>query len=138
MRAERGSVSVELAVLTPAFLMLVALAGVAGRTAIAQNALDLAAHDAARAASISRTADAARAAGEAAALDALRAQGLACTPRVSVDTAGFAEPLGQPAAVHATVSCDVSFADLALPGVPGSRLLRASFTSPVDRYRSRQ
>ncbi len=131
--------SVELAVLTPAFLLLVAVAGVTGRTAIAQNALDLAAHDAARAASISRTAGAAQAAGEAAALDTLRAQGLGCAPKVDVGTAGFAEPLGQPAAVQVTVFCTVSFADLAaLPGVPGDRDLNATFTSPIDRYRSRQ
>lgn len=130
--------SVEVAVLTPAFLMLLALAAVTGRTAIAQNALDIAAHDAARAASISRSAGAARTAGESAALDALRAQGLACTPRVSVDTSGFGTPVGTPAAVTATVNCSVTFADLALPGVPGSRALSASFTSPLDRYRSRR
>lgn len=138
MIRDRGSVSVEVAVLMPAFLFLVALAAVTGRTAIAQNALDQAAHDAARAASISRTAAAAGAAGESAALDALRRQGLGCAPQVTVDTSGFATPVGAPAVVRVTVGCAVSFADLALPGVPGSRALGAEFTSPIDRYRSRQ
>jgi Flp pilus assembly protein TadG len=138
MSGDRGSVSVEVAMLTPAFLLLVALAAVTGRTAIAQNAIDLAAHDAARAASISRTAGTARRAGEAAAVDTLRAQGLACVPRVTVDTSGFATPVGSPAAVRVVVDCVVSFTDLALPGVPGSRELSADFTSPIDRYRGRR
>ena len=52
--AERGSVSIEVAVLAPAFIALMVLAGVVGRTAVAAEAIDAAAHDAARAASISR------------------------------------------------------------------------------------
>lgn len=134
---DRGSMSVEVAILAPAFLLLIALAAVAGRTAIAQNAIDLAAHDAARAASISRSAPQARRAAEAAALDTLQAQGLGCRPTVQVSTGGFAAPLGTPATVEVTVHCTVSFTDLALPGVPGSRPLAASFTSPIDQYRSR-
>ena len=54
--AERGSVSIEVAVLAPAFIALMVLAGVAGRSAVAAEAIDAAAHDAARAASISRSA----------------------------------------------------------------------------------
>src|SRR6185312_14882873 len=54
--AERGSVSIEVAVLAPAFIALMVLAGVAGRSAVAAEAVDAAAHDAARAASISRNA----------------------------------------------------------------------------------
>lgn len=56
----RGSVSIEVAVLAPAFVALMVLAGVAGRTAVASEALEAAAHDAARAASISRDAATAR------------------------------------------------------------------------------
>ena len=47
---ERGSVSVEMAILAPVFVLLIIAAIVFGRTAIAANALDVAAHDAARAA----------------------------------------------------------------------------------------
>ena len=56
----RGSVSIEVAVLAPAFIALMVLAGVAGRTAVADEAVESAAHDAARAASISRDATTAR------------------------------------------------------------------------------
>ena len=138
-RRDDGSVSVELAILMPAFLALVALAVVVGRQAVAQNAIDLAAHDAARAASLSRTAELAETRAMEAAVRTLQRQGLGCvrlTVRVDVD--GFAVPVGQPASVAARVTCEVSFADVATPGVPGSRVLTASFVSPLDLYRSRE
>jgi Flp pilus assembly protein TadG len=136
---DAGSVSVEIAVLAPAFLLLVVLAAVAGRTAIAQNAVDLAAHEAARTASLARTAAAAETDGEAAARATLAEQGLDCggTPVVEVDTSGFAAELGEPATVSATVTCDVSLSDLAMPGVPGNKTVEAIYVSPLDRYRSR-
>ena len=137
-RPDPGSISVELAILLPAFLTLIVLAVVVGRQAIAQNAIELAAHDAARAASLSRTAAAAQTSATAAARDTLARQGLACAGlTIAVDTAEFSRPVGQPASVSATVVCRVSFADIALPGVPGTRTLSASFVSPLDQYRSR-
>ena len=135
---ERGSVAVEVAILTPGLLVLIVLAVVTGRTAIAQGAIDLAAHDGARAASLSRTAAGAQTSAHAAAEQTLAQQGLACTSlSVEVDTSQFTRPVGQPAAVRVTVTCLVSFADVALPGVPGSRQLSATFTSPLDQYRTR-
>jgi Flp pilus assembly protein TadG len=136
---DRGSVSLEVAILLPAFIALVVLATVLGRQVIAQNAIDLAAHDAARAASLSRTADLAQSRAHAAAEDTLSQQGLACANlTVDVDTSQFAHPVGTPASVTVRVRCRVSFDDLlAVPGVPGSRTLSASFVSPLDEYRSR-
>ncbi|GAB3151030.1 hypothetical protein GCM10027290_39410 [Micromonospora sonneratiae] len=151
-RSDRGSVSVEVAVLIPAFLALVVLAGVAGRTAVAHEAIEVAAHDAARAASISRTAAAAREAARDAARTRLDWEGLSCTQPPRLDFAGsvrgrpatfdaaFRSPVGQDASVSVTVSCRVSFRDLRmsiLPGMPTERLVRATFVSPLDRYRSR-
>jgi hypothetical protein len=140
---QRGSVSVETAILTPALLLLIVLATVAGRTALAHQAIDLAAHDAARAASISRDADTARAAATTAAAGALAGQGLHCvndlTGDLVVDTRGFDQPpdLLEPAFVAVTVRCVVSFTDLALPGVPAHRELTATFVSPLDVFRER-
>jgi Flp pilus assembly protein TadG len=136
---DRGSVSLELAILLPAFIYLIVLAVVLGRQVIAQGAIDLAAHDAARAASLSRTADLAQSRARDAAADTLHQQGLACANlTVTVNTTQFAQPVGTPASVTVTVVCQVSFADLAaLPGVPGNRTLSASFVSPLDEYRSR-
>ena len=56
---------------------------------------------------------------------------------VSLDTAGFAVPVGQPAQVAATISCDVDLSALAVPGVPGAKTLSARTVSVLDRYRSR-
>ncbi|TDC43450.1 pilus assembly protein [Micromonospora sp. KC207] len=150
--AERGSVAVEVAVLAPAFIGLIVLAGVAGRTAIAQEAVQSAAHDAARAASISRNAGTAREQALVAAQGQLDWQRANCagppslTLRGSVNgaPASFADAFdsgpGTPAAVTVEVTCTVTFTDIdlaLLPDMAASRTISASFTSPLDRYRSR-
>lgn len=152
-RAERGSASVEVVILAPVFLGLIALAVLAGRTAVARYAVEMAAHDAARAASIARTADDAVAAGETAVETALAGQGLDCAPGAAVTLVGRLPngatvsiqdafdpdvvPLGTAAFVVATVSCDVSFDDLGVPGVFPSVPVETTFVSPLDRYRSK-
>jgi hypothetical protein len=135
--ADDGNAALEIAILAPVLLGLLALVIAAGRTAIAQSAVNAAARDAARQASISLTPTAAQAAAQASALAALRSDGLDCIPVVVTDTSQFGIPPGHPAAVAATVSCTVALADLAIPGLPGSVRLRAVFTSPLDIYRSR-
>ncbi|WBB78105.1 TadE/TadG family type IV pilus assembly protein [Micromonospora sp. WMMD882] len=149
---DRGSVAVETAVLAPAFIALMVLAGVAGRTAVGAEAVEAAAHDAARAASISRDADSARAAAASAAAQQLDWQKLSCTGTPTLAFSGsvggsptsfelaYQAAPGQPAAVTVQITCLVSFADIhlsTLPGMPGGRQVTASFTSPLDSYRSR-
>ncbi|MFY1674129.1 TadE/TadG family type IV pilus assembly protein [Plantactinospora sp. WMMB334] len=148
----RGSVSVETAILAPAFLALVALAGVAGRTAVAHEAIEAAAHDAARAASISRTAGDGRNAARAAVQSRLEAEGLSCSDDPGLTFAGtvdgqpadfddaYVAGLGTDASVVVTVTCDVSVRDLRMPLLPGARTystVEATFVSPLDRYRGR-
>ena len=99
--------------------------------------MQAAARDAARQASIARTPAEAHAAALASATFALRQDSLDCRPAVTVNTAGFGVPVGQPAHVSASVTCVVRLSDLLVPGLPGSKTLRASFTSPLDPYRSR-
>jgi Flp pilus assembly protein TadG len=136
--ADRGSAALELVVLAPILLSLLALVIAAGRTTVAQAAVDAAARDAARQASIALSPAAAQAAGLASASAALRQDGLDCTPSVVIDTSQFASiPAGTPAEVSAVVSCAVPLANLALPGLPGTARLTASFVSPLDVYRSR-
>lgn len=138
IRGQRGSVSIEMAVVAPAILSLFAGAVIGGRVNLARQALEASAYDAARTASLARTAGEANAQALAAATSTLDAQGLSCTSlNVTVSTAGFGVPVGQPATVTATVSCTASFSDVALPGTPGTVPLSASFTSPLDTYRSR-
>jgi Flp pilus assembly protein TadG len=136
--ADSGNAALELVVLAPVLLAIIGLVIAAGRTSIARGALDAAARDAARQASIALNPYAAEAAGQASARAALRDDGLDCDPVVTIDTAGFATRPGQPAPpVTATVTCVVPLADLYLPGLPGVRTLTATFSSPLDLYRSR-
>ncbi|MEV4717092.1 TadE/TadG family type IV pilus assembly protein [Micromonospora noduli] len=151
--AERGSVSIEVAVLAPAFIALMVLAGVVGRSAVAAEALEAAAHDAARAASISRNSDVAKEEAREAAQKQLDWHGLACANGLDPEFTGkspgnessfdkaFSSTVGTNATVTVTISCRVSFKDITLdilPGMESERLISAQFTSPLDRYRSRQ
>ena len=45
--------------------------------------------------------------------------------------------VGTAAVIAVTVTCTVSMADLAIPGLPGSHTLTGHATSPIDNYRSR-
>jgi Flp pilus assembly protein TadG len=136
--AERGSVSVELALLAPALLLLLSFAVLAGRTQIAEGAVQEAARAAAREASLARDAATAAAQAGAQAERTLAAQDLRCqATTVDVDTAGFSAPPGQPGDVTVSITCVVGMADLLAPGLPGSVTVEASFTSPVDAYRER-
>ena len=135
---EQGSVSVELALLAPALLLLLSFAVVAGRTQIAENAVAEAARAAAREASLARDAPTAAALAGAQAEGTLAAQDLRCErTTIEVDTAGFQAPPGQPGDVSVSITCVVGMADLLAPGLPGSVSVEASFTSPVDAYRER-
>ena len=135
---ERGSVSLELAILGPALILLLGALILVGRVEIAAGAVEQATRIAARDASLARTADAARAAATVAGTRELTAAGVTCSPlTVVVDVAGFNVPLGQPAAVRVEITCTAPLADLAVPGLPGARTLTGQSVSPLDRYRSR-
>ncbi len=135
---QRGSTTLELVVWAPGLLLIVALLTVAGRVNGANAAVEQAATDAARTASIARTSSAAQTAARASAQATLGGQGLQCTgTTVTVDTAGFAAPPGQPATVTATVTCPVRLADLAVPGLPGTRTVTHTVVSSLDTFRER-
>jgi len=134
---DEGNAPLELVVLAPVVFLLIAFVVAAGRTSIAQGSVSAAARDAARQASISLTPGRAQTAALSSAMNALSQNGLDCRPLVTVDTSGFGVPVGQPATVSATVTCTVSLSDLLVPGLPGSRTLTATFTSPLDPFRER-
>ena len=136
--SDSGSVTLELAILGPALLLLLGLVVAAGRIEVAGAAVEQAAASAAREASIARTAPAARAAATSSARQSLRDQGIDCAGLdVTVDTAGFGVAAGLPARVGVSVVCSVPLGDLAIPGLPGLRRMQAQMASPLDRYRSR-
>jgi Flp pilus assembly protein TadG len=136
---DRGSAALEAAIIAPALLGLLCLAICAMRVGVAKQSVDAAAHDAARAASISRTESAAVIAAGKAVSQSLANQGITCrnkTP-LKVNAGQFGRPAGQPAVVRVTVTCVVDIADVSVPGTPGSVRLTASYVSPIDSYRSR-
>lgn len=138
-RDERGSASIEAAVGVPAFALFVGLIIFGGRTATTHQSVETAAADAARAASIERTGSAARSKAIGAATTSLSNQGIDCLHiDVAVDASQFSRTVGQEASVAVTVECRLDLSDLSVPGVPGSRLIRATQSSPIDTWRERQ
>lgn len=135
---ERGSAAIEAAIGVPAFVLFVGLIIFGGRTATTHEALQSAAADAARSASLARNAEVARADAHEAATVSITNQKIGCSDvDVDVDTSDFNKQPGVPGSVNVTVSCRLDLSDLAVPGVPGSRVLRATMSSPLDTWRER-
>ncbi|WP_086809651.1 TadE/TadG family type IV pilus assembly protein [Streptomyces reticuliscabiei] len=133
---DTGRVAVEFVLWVPAaiFVLMIAFAG--GRIVTADQAVDAAAADAAREASIARDAGEAAANARAAAAATLSDQKLRCkSTRITVDTSGFSAPLGAYGAVTAKVTCTVNLADLGTGF--GSKTVESEFTSVIDKYRQR-
>jgi Flp pilus assembly protein TadG len=136
--SQRGSATLELAIIGPALIVLLAVVIAAGRIQVAGGAVEQAAAAGAREASIARTPAAAAAIAEAAATRVLTQQDLDCAAlTVTTDTSGYAVPVGQVGQVGATVTCIVPLSDLGVPVLPGARTLTAQSTSVLDRYRGR-
>ena len=138
-RSERGlSASIEMAVLVPALVLIIAVIIGAGRLALARLTVQQWADSAARTATLARDASTAT----ARAVVASDAAGSATRCRegwqLSVDAAAFALPVGQPGTVGVTVRCEVPLADLLLPGVPGTITVEGLASSTLDRYRGRR
>jgi Flp pilus assembly protein TadG len=137
-RNERGSAAVEAAVGVPAFVLFVGLIIFGGRTATTHSAVESAAADAARTASIARTASEAKADAKTAAQASFANQDIHClSVTVTVDVSDFDKTVGQTGSVSATVECRLDLGDLSVPGVPGSRLIKATSSSPLDTFRER-
>ncbi|MER6273934.1 TadE family protein [Streptomyces sp900105755] len=137
LRRDEGSAAVEAAIVLPALIMFLCMALAGGRIVTSGAKIDAAAEDAAREASIHRTAAAAQGAAQAAATESLDDQGIKCaSTSVSVNTGGLSVPVGQVGTVTVTVTCTVNLSEL-LPGMPGARTLTAKATSVVDQYRQR-
>lgn len=137
-RGDRGSATLEAVIILPTFMLFVALIITAGRIQMARQSVDAAAVEAARAASISRTAGEAQSRASASGNQALTNQGLRCTSTsVSIDTSGYSVPVGTPASVSATIVCVLDVSDVAIPGLPGAITITRSASSPLDTYRGR-
>lgn len=136
---QRGSVSVEFALLVPVLVLLFGLVVGGARTWLARAAVEQAAGAAARGVSQARDpGSASRIAKELAAAQAA-VGGLRCLQlAVTADASALAAGPGRPGMVSATVSCDVPLGDVLVPGWPGVIRVEARAESVVDRFRGRK
>ena len=134
--SDRGSEAVELAILIPIVLVVIALLVAFARIALAGDRISGVAGAAARDASLARSAADAQQAARTGATAALASARLHCTRiRVDVNTAGFAASPGTASVVTVNVYCAVTLSDLGVPGLPGSKTLHDVATSPLDPAR---
>ena len=135
-RGDRGSESVELAILLPVGIVVLALIVVGARIALASDRISGVAGIAARDASIARSASSAQSIATSSATAALASDNLHCTNiRVTVDTSGFDAQPGTSASITVEVWCTVDLSDIGVQGMPGSRTLHDAATSPLDPAR---
>jgi Flp pilus assembly protein TadG len=126
---QRGSMAIEIIILTPVLLAFTLLVVAGGRLVGRQGDVDSAARDAARAASIERTAVSAVAVARTVAAASLPG-GTTCQP-AAVDTSDWK----QGGSVAVTIRCQVSYSGLGLIGLPGSARVDGVSVAPLDRFR---
>lgn len=131
---EDGMGVVDLIVVTPIVVSLLLLAVGLGRVRGADQLVSSAAADGARAASLQRTVAGAQQAAQQTVAASLTTSRTSCTggPAVGVDVSRW-RPGGS---VSVTVACTASLAELAAPGLPGSKTLTSRASSPIDTRRS--
>jgi Flp pilus assembly protein TadG len=130
---ERGTMTMELAIVAPVFLAFIMLLAGVGRIVDGQSQVDSAARDAVRAASIARSEGAAAQLAQNAADQSLTGVGW-CRggPQANLDSGTTRwEPGGQ---ISVTVTCNVDLGDLTFIGLPGSKTMTAHATAPIDKY----
>ena len=131
-RTDRGSMSVELVVLTPVLVGCILAIAAGARFVEAADQVDAAAAVAARAASLEGNAASAGAAGRSAAQRSLAERGRSCVHlTVDVDPGAF-EAGG---VVRVTVTCRADLSDLTGFGLPGSRSFTATSVVPLEAHR---
>ncbi len=129
----RGSAAVELAVLAPLLMLFIVFIVMLGRLAAAKSEVVAAARSGAQAAVLWGTPGQATWAADASIALELGQHHVRCrSANVRVDTSDL-RPGG---AVRVSVSCTISMAQLAMPGMPGSKTVAASVVAPVGMYRS--
>jgi Flp pilus assembly protein TadG len=130
---DNGSAAVEMAIIAPALIALMLLVVGMGRLSHGREQVEVAAAQAARAASLTRLPAQAGAAAQAAAQDALTSRGVTCAPSPVPTTTDVSDdrPGGD---ITVRVSCTVKLADLFVAGFPGSHTWTATVTTPVDTF----
>lgn len=129
LRAQQGSMAVEMVLLTPLLIAFALLVVAGGRYVALRGEVESAVNDAARAASLQRDLGSAAAKAQSAVAADLPAAAVCGSPSVggSNFTAG--------GSVTVSIQCTVSYSQLGLLGLPGSAPLTSRGVSPIDVYR---
>ncbi|MGH9211733.1 MAG: TadE family protein [Acidimicrobiales bacterium] len=128
MGLDRGSVSVELVILTPVFALMLAFVILVGRVQSSRADVESAAHSAARSITLSRDTAAAIEEAYTVTQERLRVGSASCRALGWDVQATSSE-------VTVTVSCAVDLAEAALLPVPGRFEVAATSTEVRDRFR---
>jgi Flp pilus assembly protein TadG len=128
---ERGTMTMELVIMTPVLLAFIMLLVAMGRIVDAQSQIDGAARDAARAASIGRDETSAQGLADQAAQSSLSGTWCKGTPRTTLDFSQWRAG-GQ---ISVAVRCDIDLSGLSLIKVGPSKTMTGSFTVPLDTFR---
>ncbi len=129
---ERGSMAVEMAIIVPSLLLIFGLIYAYGRAAMVNGALESGTRDAARSATIARSAGEAKERARHVLTEAVRSLPRSCQNSLQVTVSDGFYP-GEPLTVEA--QCSYALSDIDLPGAPGSITPRSSFTSMLDPNR---
>jgi len=132
---ELGSFTVELVLLAPVLVVFALVAMGLGRYELAREQVIAAARAAAEAASVAPSAVQAQTSASLAVTQDIEGRNRTCTDTaIETDTTDFV-PGG---IVRVTITCEVNFADLMVPGLPGSATFSVVQVAPIDPYRSVQ
>lgn len=132
-RDDRGSLTVELVVVTPVLFAIALTVIVFGRISEAHQQVIEASRAAAEAAAVEPTAASAQSGASDIAVIAGYSSSHTCVhAAVSTNVAHF-YPGGY---VSVTVTCQVSLSDVGLPGMPGTTTVSSTSIAPIDPYRS--
>lgn len=130
---DRGLATIELVLMTPVLLLVLSFLVVAGRLTTVRGDVASSTRDSARAASMASTYEQALVDARSTAEASLGGRDVTCR--------NLSVKLGDPTTfvpggtVAVTVTCEVSLADVAIPGLPGTRRISDSSVEVIDRYR---
>lgn len=128
---ERGSLAIEMVILTPILVIFMMVLVALGRIVEAQGQVDGAARDAARAASISQSSGSAGQNAQIAAVQDLNGSSRCTTsPAVSFGAGTDLVPGGQ---VNVVVQCQISLPGLSFIGF-GTRMITGHGSAPIDTF----
>jgi Flp pilus assembly protein TadG len=125
--SDRGSMAVEVVLLTPVLVAFLLLVVAFGRYVAIRGEVEAASRDAARAASLERDGGSAEAAARRTASASLPGRDCGAVELSGNFVAG--------GTVTATVQCTIPLNDLGLLGLPGSVTVRGTSDAPLDLYR---